>query len=108
MEEPANREETRNADGTYKKGVSGNLSGRPKGTLKDYMRKKFMEMDDTNKEEFLKKIPETEQWRMGEGNPKQDTDITSGGQPIPIYGGTSINVQGHDSNPQDIPTKETD
>lgn len=35
---------------------------------------------------------------------KNETDITTGGQPIPIYGGLSK----HDSNREDIPTEEED
>jgi hypothetical protein len=66
----------------WKPGQSGNPSGRPKGTLKDYVRAKFIQMTDEEKEEFLGKIQPDMQWRMGEGNPKQDTDITSGGKPI--------------------------
>lgn len=31
-------------------------------------------------------------------------DITSGGKPIPIYGGQSTNIPGHNSNKEDIPT----
>lgn len=67
-------------------GVSGNPGGRPKGTLKDYVRKKFMEMSDQDKEEWLKenKIQGIDQWKMGEGLPENKTDITSNGETIPI------------------------
>lgn len=59
-------------------GVSGNPSGRPKGTLKDYVRKKFMEMSDEEKAEWLKenKILGIDQWKMGEGNPDSKTEAT--------------------------------
>jgi hypothetical protein len=75
--EPGIREITRNPDGTFPKGVSGNPSGRPRGTLKDYVRRKFMEMSDEEKEEWIKdnRIPAIDIWRMGEGNPKQDVDV---------------------------------
>jgi hypothetical protein len=58
-------------------GVSGNPSGRPKGTLKDYVRRKFMEMSDQEKEEWLteQKISGIDQWKMGEGQPKQETEV---------------------------------
>lgn len=64
----------RNIDGTFKPGVSGNLAGRPKNTLKDYIRNKFMAMSKEQKEDFLKDIPHDIQWRMGEGNPAQDIE----------------------------------
>jgi len=65
-------------------GVSGNPSGRPKGTLKEYVQKKFIAMSDEEKEKFLDGINSDTQWKMGEGNPhqSQDTDITSGGDKI--------------------------
>ena len=70
---PANRDET----GKFKPGFSGNPSGRPKGTLKDYVRRYFMEMSDEDKAEWLvrNKINPIDIWKMGEGNPKQDTEI---------------------------------
>jgi hypothetical protein len=73
-EEPAIRKTTgnRNPDGTFPKGVSGNPSGRPKGTLKDYIRQKLCDMTPAEKEEFLKTIPTEVQWKMGEGNPTNE------------------------------------
>lgn len=58
-------------------GVSGNPSGRPKGTMKEYVKRKFLEMNEKEKEEWLKehKIAGIDQWKMGEGLPKQDVDI---------------------------------
>jgi hypothetical protein len=107
MEEPKEmgtngKLEGRNPDGTFANGhevLPG--AGRPKNTLKDFLRKKFREMTEEQKEEFLKKIPEELQFRMAEGNPAQD--LTSGEEPIqtiPIYGAKSI--QGHPSDSQDI------
>jgi hypothetical protein len=86
MEEnnPAIRENSgRNADGTFRKGFSGNPSGRPKGTLKDYVRKKFMEMSEEEKEDFIAKIDPLNLWQMGEGRPAQD-NILKGDETAPI------------------------
>lgn len=87
MEEnnPTNREKQeieRNPDGTYKPGVSGNINGRPRDTLKAYMSQKLRDMSDEEKEEFLKGIAKEIQWKMGEGNPATETDITTKGEKI--------------------------
>jgi hypothetical protein len=68
----------------FKPGQSGNPSGRPKGGLKDYDRKKFQEMSDKEKEAFLSKIPFETRYKMAEGNPANETDLTTGGQPITV------------------------
>lgn len=70
------QEISRNPDGTFPKGVSGNPGGRPKNTMKDYISRKFSNMTDEQKEQWLKenKISGIDQWKMGEGNPKQDVD----------------------------------
>ena len=63
-------------------GQSGNPGGRPKNTLKEYQAEKFRQMSDEEKEEFLMEISKDTRWKMAEGNPATNTDITSGGQPI--------------------------
>jgi hypothetical protein len=47
-------------------------------------------------------------WKMAEGMPLTNTDITSGGKPLPIFGGVSTtnDIQTDNSNQEDIPTQE--
>ena len=66
----------------WKPGQSGNPKGRPPGGLKDYDRRKFIAMSETEKEAFLKKISPELRYRMAEGNPEQKTDVTTDGEPI--------------------------
>jgi hypothetical protein len=73
----------RNPDGTFKEGhekIPG--SGRPKDTLKAYARQKLSNMTPEEKEEFLKQITPEMIWKMAEGNPKQDTDVTTNGESL--------------------------
>ena len=70
-----------------------NLKGRPVGSgggLKDYDRKKFQEMSDLAKDAFLKTLTPELRYRMAEGNPANNTDITTGGEPL-ILPATLIN-----------------
>ena len=77
----ANNEKTTKLGGITGKGFmpgkSGNPSGRPKGTMKSYLTKKFIEMSDVEKEEFLKKhkVSGKDQIEFGEGKAKQDVSI---------------------------------
>lgn len=77
IENPENREETRNPDGTFKPGISGNPGGRPKNPMKDYIRSKFASMSSEDMEKWLKehKVSGEIQWKMAEGNPMQDTNL---------------------------------
>lgn len=83
MNEPENTKETgRNPDGTWKKGFCPNPGGRGKNPLKEFSLKEFESWSDEEKKDFLSKISPIDRWRMTEGNPKQDTDVTSNGESI--------------------------
>ncbi len=68
----------------FKKGQSGNPGGRPKGavSLKEYAKRMLQEMTEEEAMEYLHGIDKKVIWEMAEGKPKQDTDITSGGEKI--------------------------
>lgn len=61
----------------WKKGQSGNIKGRPKGvTLKEYARDFLAKMTDEERDEFMNGLPKEIIWKMAEGNPKQDTEVS--------------------------------
>ncbi len=108
-QQPVNQEVIRNPDGTFPKGVSGNPAGRPPGkTLKEYQAEKFRLMSDEDKEEFLKDIAKDIRWKMSEGNPYTQNDITTLGKelPAPILGGISNALQSDHSTQEDTGTQE--
>lgn len=81
-------------------GVSGNPSGRPKGTMKDYLSRKFQDMSDEEKEQFLikHKVQGKEQIEFGEGKARQDiAPINPDGTPFILqvmnYGDTDTPSQ---------------
>jgi len=92
----------RRPDGTYEKGVSGNPAGRPPGkSLKEFWKERFAAMTDEEKAEFSKKVAPELLWQMAEGRPRQDSDITSGGEKLSV---AVVNYA--DSNSSQLSTEE--
>jgi hypothetical protein len=76
-------------------------------SLKQFAREYLQSLPEEQKIEYLKTLPGELVWKMAEGMPETKGDITSGGEKIvPIYGGQSIDIQGHNSDQEDIPAQE--
>lgn len=75
-------EAKRDEKGLFQKGTAPG-PGRPQGqTLKEYWRARFKEMTDDEKLAFTKYVGNETIWKMAEGQPAQETDITSGGKEL--------------------------
>ena len=81
----------------YKKGQSGNPSGRAPGiSLKEYARMKFRTMTDEDREEFFNGIPKIDLFKMAEGNPESKSEVNNVGNPIIVLSNEIANK--HDSS----------
>ncbi len=79
----------------WKKGQSGNLAGRPKGkTMKEYAKEYLSKMTDDERDEWLDGLNKDLIWKMAEGMPMTNTDITTNGKDLPQ---PIINVSRDDS-----------
>ena len=62
----------------WRKGQSGNPKGRKKGkTLKEYAKDFLSKMTDAERQEFMQGLDKEVIWKMAEGNPKQDTELSN-------------------------------
>lgn len=67
----------------FKKGQSGNPSGRKAGkSLKEYAKEMLAAMTEEERQEYLHGIPKEIIWKLAEGNPESKTDITTKGEKI--------------------------
>lgn len=74
----------------WKKGVSANPKGRPKGkTLKEFARAYLESLPDEEKVDYLSSLPTEIVWKMAEGMPDTKTELKGTIQ----VSGVEINVR---------------
>ncbi len=78
------QEQINNRPWLYKKGQSGNPGGRPKGSksMKQWIKEKMETMTDEEREDYLEHIPKEIIWKMAEGNPRNESDVSIKELPI--------------------------
>ena len=91
----------------FKKGQSGNPSGKPKWavSLKTWAKKYIQSLSDEEKLEFMEWLNKIDIWKMAEWMPETKSDITSGGKPIPIYNPYAVRAD-NSNNESSTPNEE--
>lgn len=94
VEQPKNSRKNRAAHlapWQFKKGQSGNPKGRHPGkSLKEFAKEYLAGLSDEERLSFFEGMNKADIWKMAEGNPANNTDVTSGGQPIEAIIGMRI------------------
>jgi hypothetical protein len=90
------QEQSNNRPWLFKKGQSGNPGGRPKGSksLKERAREYLAGLSDEETEAYFDGLNKLDVWKMAEGNPATETDITSKGEKIFVLPAELINKNG--------------
>lgn len=90
----------------WQQGQSGNPKWRPKTkTLKEFAREFLSNMSEEWRIEYFSQLDPEVVWKMAEWNPATQTDLTTGGKPLPII---DLNVLSHNSNSKDSTTDKKD
>lgn len=101
------QEQSTNRPWLFKKGQSGNPGGRPKGTksLKERAREYLAGLSDEEAYEYFDGLNKLDVWKMAEGMPQTNTDITTGGEKIiPLL--NYVQNRDNDSDTKDTEPKQ--
>jgi hypothetical protein len=81
MKEEIEEEPKNDKPWLWKKGVSANPKGRPKGkTMKEYAREFLSKMNEEERQEFMDGLSKEVIWKMAEGNPMNNVDANVRGE----------------------------
>jgi len=101
--EDKTQEPINNRPWLFQKGNRANPGGRPKGSksLKTRAREYLEGLSDEEAIEYFDGLDKLDVWKMGEGNPASNTDITSGGKPIIQIASEIANKHAINTSPSD-------